>query len=78
MTSGEHGLLKGFESIALLDDIVFVDAPVMGPMDLLAPADDVGRREARIFQHPFQVFTLPTNMVGLFLRCQHVGQKFYR
>jgi hypothetical protein len=67
-----------FKSIALLDYVHFGDAPEMGPMDLLAPTDDVGGREAGAFEHPFEVLALPTDMVGLLLRRQDMGQKFNR
>jgi hypothetical protein len=50
----------------------------MGPMDFFAPADDISRGKFGIFQHPFEIFTLPADVIGLLFRCQHMGQKFNR
>jgi len=50
----------------------------MGPMNLFAPADDISRGKFGIFQHPFEIFTFPTDMLCLLLRREDMGQKFYR
>jgi hypothetical protein len=53
------GLLPRVKCIALLDDVEIRHAPVMGPVDLLAPADDVRRRKFGALEDRLQVFAIP-------------------
>jgi hypothetical protein len=62
------GLLPGFIGIALLHHVEIRYAPVVGPMDLLAPAYNVCGRELGAFKDRLQVFALPAYMVTLFFR----------
>jgi hypothetical protein len=44
-------LLLRFKSIAFFDHIEVSYAPIVGEMDLFAPADNVRRRKNRVFDY---------------------------
>jgi len=66
--------LKG---IALLDHVEIRYAPVMGPVNLHAPADDVCGRKLGVFENRLQASAIPAYMVTLFFRHQYGIQKFF-
>jgi hypothetical protein len=71
-------LLPVLKSVALLDHVKVGYTPVMGPMDLLAPADDVCRRELGALEDRLQTGAIPAYMVTLFFRNQNSVQEFFR
>jgi len=71
-------LLPVFEGIAFLDHVEVCDAPVMGPVDLLAPADNVCGRKLGALENRLQAGAIPAYMVTLFFRNQYGIQKFFR
>jgi hypothetical protein len=71
-------LLLRLKSVALLHYVEIGYAPVMGPVDFLAPADDVRRRELGALEDRLQVSALPAYMVTLFFRDQYSVQEFFR
>jgi hypothetical protein len=71
-------LLLRLKSVTLLHHVEIGYAPVMGPVDLLAPADDVRRRELGALENRLQVSALPADMVTLFFRDQNSIQEFFR
>jgi hypothetical protein len=68
-------LLKG---IALLDHVKIRYAPVMGPVDLRAPTDDVCGRKLGVFENRLQAPAVPAYVVTLFFRHQYGIQKLFR
>jgi hypothetical protein len=70
--------LSFFEGIALLDHVKIRYAPVMGPMDLHAPANDVCGRKLGALENRLQAPAIPAYMVTLFFRNQYGIQKFFR
>jgi hypothetical protein len=71
-------LLLRLKSVALLHHVEISYAPVMGPVDFLAPADDVRRRELGALENRLQGSALPAYMVTLFFRDQNSVQEFFR
>jgi hypothetical protein len=71
-------LLLVLKSIALLDHVEVGHAPVMGPVDLLAPADDVRGWELGALKNRLQAGAIPAYMVTLFFRNQNSIQEFFR
>jgi hypothetical protein len=67
-----------FESKALLDHVEIRYAPVMGPVDLHAPADDVCGRKLGALKDRLQVSAIPAYMVTRFFWHQYGIQKFFR
>jgi hypothetical protein len=72
------GFLPRIISVALLHHIEIGYAPVMGPVDLLAPADNVCGRELGALKDRLQTGAIPTYMVTLFFRNQNSIQEFFR
>jgi hypothetical protein len=72
------GLLPGVIGIAFLHHVEVGHAPVMGPVDLFAPADNVSGRELGAFEDRLQVFALPAYMVTLFFWDQNSVQEIFR
>jgi hypothetical protein len=72
------GLFPRFKRIAFPDHVEVRHAPVMGPVDLLAPADDVRRRELGVLEDRLQMLAVPTDMGSLFFRDQYSIQEFFR
>jgi hypothetical protein len=68
-------LLKG---IALLDHVEIRYAPVMGPVDLHAPTDNVCGRKLGALENRLQAPAVPAYMVTLFFRNQYGIQKLFR
>jgi hypothetical protein len=66
--------LKG---IALLDHVEIRYAPVMGPVDLHAPTNDVCGRKLGTLENRLQAPAVPAYMVTLFFRYQYGIQKFF-
>jgi hypothetical protein len=71
-------LLPVLKSVALLDHVEVGYTPVMGPVDLLAPADDVCGRELGALENRLQTGAIPAYMVTLLFRNQYGIQKFFR
>jgi len=72
------GFFPRIKSVALLDHVKVSYAPVMGPVDLLAPADNVCGRELGALEDRLQVFALPAYMVTLLFRDQNSIQEIFR
>jgi len=70
--------LSFFEGIALLDHVEIRYAPVMGPVDLHAPTDDVCGRKLGALEDRLQASAVPAYMVTLFFRHQYGIQKLFR
>jgi hypothetical protein len=71
-------LLLRLKSVALLHHVEIGYAPVMRPVDLLAPAYDVRRRELGALENRLQVSALPAYMVTLLFRDKYSVQEFFR
>jgi hypothetical protein len=71
-------LLLRFKGVALLHHVEISHAPVMRPVDFLAPADDVRRRELGALENRLQVSALPAYMVTLFFRDKYSIQELFR
>jgi len=69
--------LSCFEGIALLYHVEIRYAPVMGPVDLHAPADDVCGRKLGALENRLQELAAPAYMVTLLFRNQYGIQKFF-
>src|SRR5208282_4516456 len=72
------GFLPGVIGIALLHHVEIRHAPVMRPVDFLAPADNVCGRELGALENRLQVFALPAYMVTLPFRDQNSVQEIFR
>jgi hypothetical protein len=70
--------LSLFEGIALLDHVEIRYAPVMGPVDLHAPTDNVCGRKLGAFENRLQAPAVPAYVVTLFFRNQYGIQKLFR
>jgi hypothetical protein len=71
------GLLPRLIGVALLHHVEIGDTPVMRPMDLLAPTDDVRGWKLGALKDRLQVFALPAYMIGLFFRDQYGIQEIF-
>jgi len=71
-------LLLVFKGIALLDHVEVCYTPVMGPVDLLAPTDNVCGRKLGALENRLQAGAAPTYVVTRFFRNQDGLQKFFR
>jgi hypothetical protein len=69
--------LSFFKGIALLDHVEIRYAPVVGPVDLHAPTDDVCGRKLGALENRLQASAVPAYMVTLFFRNQYGIQKFF-
>jgi hypothetical protein len=69
--------LFGLKGIALLNHVKIRYAPVMGPVDLHAPANDVCGRKLGALENRLQAPAVPAYMVTLFFRHQYGIQKFF-
>jgi hypothetical protein len=71
-------LLLVFKGIAFFDHVEVCYAPVMGPVDLLAPADNVCGRKLGALENRLQTSAIPAYMVTRFFRNHYFFQKFFR
>jgi hypothetical protein len=67
-----------FKGIALLDHVEIRYAPVMGPVDLHAPTDDVCGWKLGALEDRLQASAVPAYMVTLFFWNQYGIQKLFR
>jgi hypothetical protein len=72
------GFLLRFKGVALFHHVEIGYAPVMRPVDFLAPADDVRWWELGALENRLQGPALPADMVTLFFRDQNSVQEFFR
>jgi hypothetical protein len=70
--------LSFFKGIALLDHVEIRYAPVVGPVDLHAPTDDVCGRKLGALENRLQTPAVPAYMVTLLFWNQYGIQKLFR